>query len=415
MIPVVFVNSEKALWRIGGRTVMDRILELLSREGHPAYAVVCNDEIFDSVASELRSMSRQSRALKASSWIEELPGDQELLLLVDGEVVYDPRLIHLAIKWTVPTILVDSNPRVSQPGRPSFDGKAFVGLLAVRPPDASQMGGNDSSRDFPDYLETFRGDVVDVDALPSYSVPHRRGILHYWVQVTGQPDVKIAKKLLVDAGGKGHQELAVLIFNRPVETFLSYYFSDWRITPNQITVVGTLIGCGATICFALGYFWWGILIALAAEVLDGLDGRQARIQIKTSKLGEYEHVLDKIVEISWMIALGWFFSDGFSDELYLWATLGWILFHNLDNLSYSVFRAKRGIVIDEASKLDAAIRLFASNRNNNILFLLVGLAIGFPLEAYWFIMAWSVLTPVVHWIRLVILLNRPADTAHPAN
>ncbi|RLD98156.1 MAG: hypothetical protein DRI92_04415 [Aquificota bacterium] len=258
-------------------------------------------------------------------------------------------------------------------------------------------------------------ELVDLDTLPRYALELRRALRPYWVPVADQQDIKNAKKIMVEASGKGHQEWAVLVFNRPVEKFLTYFLCDWRITPNQITVVGTLIGCGATICFALGYFWWGILIALAAEVLDGLDGRQARIQIKTSKLGEYEHVLDKIVEISWMIALGWFFSDGFSDELYLWATLGWILFHNLDNLSYSVFRAKRGIVIDEASKLDAAIRLFASNRNNNILFLLVGLAIGFPLEAYWFIMAWSVLTPVVHWIRLVILLNRPADTAHPAN
>jgi len=396
----VIVRTDASLERLGGRTVLGRLIEMLRRNGSPVSHVLCADELVSPIEDEVRCIDPDCLTTPLSRLDSVSIDPDEPVLLADGQVVFDTRLIEIAAGWTEETALVDSAPPSSRHKRPIVQGNDFAGLAVVK---------GSLARDV--VVDPVSGlvdvTVCDVATLPTYSRPLRRDLRHFWVLIVDDNDVRLAKKMLVNASGKGHQELAVLLFNRPVETFLMYYVCDWRITPNQITIIGNIIAYGTTAAFAFGHLWLGILIALVAEVLDGLDGRQARIQIRTSRLGEFEHVLDKIHEISWMAALGWYFSNGFADITYLWLTLAWIVFHNIDNLSYSVFRSKRGIVIDEVGRFDATVRLFASNRNNNILFLAAGLLLGVPLQAYWFILAWSAVTPVIHWIRVWMLLSRP--------
>ncbi len=419
MTPWILVRDENALIWTGGRTILGRVMEMLRREGCKEHVLVCPEALKAKVEAEVGRISIQAKVLldeESDIWKSQLGESAEQkasILLVDADVVYDKRLLHWACAWDAGNALVDSQPEFLRQERPKLGDKAYVGLATLDAVNLKAAASDKSS--FFDVVEGgLAGEVelVDLDTLPRYALELRRALRPYWVPVADQQDIKNAKKIMVEASGKGHQEWAVLVFNRPVEKFLTYFLCDWRITPNQITVIGNIIAYGTTVCFALGHFWWGILIALVAEVFDGLDGRQARIQIKTSKLGEFEHVLDKIHEITWMGGLAWYFSNGFEDLNFLWLTLGWVAFHFLDNGSYSYFRIKRGMVVDEASKIDAGIRLFASNRNNNIGYLAIGLlvhmAYAYPLVyLYYGILAWSVVTPFLHWIRIPFILAKP--------
>jgi hypothetical protein len=42
-------------------------------------------------------------------------------------------------------------------------------------------------------------------------------------------------------------------------------------------------------------------------VLDGLDGKQARLKVETNRTGKIEHWFDAVFEMSWWIALAWHF------------------------------------------------------------------------------------------------------------
>src|SRR5206468_4054347 len=51
----------------------------------------------------------------------------------------------------------------------------------------------------------------------------------------------------------------------------------------------------------------GILLALIIGILDGLDGKQARIKVETSKTGKIEHWFDSFFEVVWPTALAYHF------------------------------------------------------------------------------------------------------------
>lgn len=86
--------------------------------------------------------------------------------------------------------------------------------------------------------------------------------------------------------------------NRPLATLLVRILLNTRITPNQITVIGFIVGIAAAFLY-LGashryYFAAGILLQVSS-VLDGADGMLARLRQSSSEYGAYlDLFLDRI-------------------------------------------------------------------------------------------------------------------------
>ena len=57
-----------------------------------------------------------------------------------------------------------------------------------------------------------------------------------------------------------------------------------------------VVAWAATFLFATGRLGWGTILALAVGVLDGLDGKLARVKIETTKSGKLEHWFDAFFE-----------------------------------------------------------------------------------------------------------------------
>jgi len=91
----------------------------------------------------------------------------------------------------------------------------------------------------------------------------------------------------------------------PIEDFLYLASLEDGDHAHQLTVMTNVVAWGATFLFATGRLGWGTILALAVGVLDGLDGKQARVKIETSKVGKLEHWFDAFFENSWWIALAY--------------------------------------------------------------------------------------------------------------
>ncbi len=98
-------------------------------------------------------------------------------------------------------------------------------------------------------------------------------------------------------------------FNRPVGRAL---FSKWLIhtpiSPNQVSVVATLIGLLSAACFATGSataaIWGAILLQLSA-IVDCVDGDLARVLFKESPLGKWLDIVgDQVVHIGVFVCIG---------------------------------------------------------------------------------------------------------------
>ena len=200
----------------------------------------------------------------------------------------------------------------------------------------------------------------------------------------------------------------MILFNRPVETLFSRYLTRLTITPNQITGLSVAAGLLAAAAIAVGFIWTGLGLCAATAVLDGLDGRQARVQIRFSKGGELEHVADKIVEAAWVAAFAWYVDRSGAGMWALWGGIVWFALILLANASGSFFRARRGFLPDLATPFDAMLRLIAPRRNTNLSYFALALLFGEPIGGYWAILAASAGFAALHWLRVFMLLRQPA-------
>src|SRR5262249_32813691 len=123
------------------------------------------------------------------------------------------------------------------------------------------------------------------------------------------------------------------------------------------------------------------------EVLDGVDGKLARITSTTSKAGELEHIFDFFYENSCYIALGLFFARQ-RVPYALVLSIAMVAFDALDNITYAVMDVRWKRSLDNVTPFLTKFRLVGGRRNiYNWLFLLfffVGsAAVGFFVAVIW--------------------------------
>ena len=150
--------------------------------------------------------------------------------------------------------------------------------------------------------------IVAAARLPTYwEAMHGEVPLHLF-RVEEARDQESAWKVLFDHIQRRTQELPSQYFDIPFENRLVRLLAPTAISANQVTVFTTLLGFTVALLYLEGWLRIGVLLAIVVEVLDGVDGKLARIARTTSRLGEQEHVLDFFYENSCYLALGIFFS-----------------------------------------------------------------------------------------------------------
>jgi phosphatidylglycerophosphate synthase len=247
---------------------------------------------------------------------------------------------------------------------------------------------------------------VAVSSLPSYwEARHGEVPLHLY-HVTDDAGAKAGWKILLDHIQRRTLDLPAQYFDPTFENLLIRRLAGSRITANQVTLVTTLLGFMVAALYYVGWLRVGVLGALLVEVLDGVDGKLARITRTTSRAGEYEHILDFFYENSWYLALGLHLRHGSSHALK--AALLIILFDLADNVAYSLMDVRFGLSLDNASPFLSRFRLIAGRRNIYTWLFLVGFFLGFPHHVFFVAVVWAGITAAIHggWV-LSKALGRP--------
>src|SRR5260370_37514388 len=176
---------------------------------------------------------------------------------------------------------------------------------------------------------------------------------------------RVAERVILDSAQKGTLDLPAYI-HAPIETAIISLLCKTRITPNQITIAGFVIGCSATLAFALGRIGLGILAGLLFGIVDGLDGKQSRVKIETTERGKWEHHLDYLIENSWWLAFAFHLwrSGQFPNVFYFLALL--IGSHLSDEFAKRRVKIARGRLLDDVAPFDRAFRLIAARRDGYV-------------------------------------------------
>jgi len=240
-------------------------------------------------------------------------------------------------------------------------------------------------------------DTVDAAAEDDYIVTMRRRVRPVCFPAPPEQNRRVAERIILDSAQNGTLDLPAY-FHAPIETGIISLLCKTRITPNQITIAGFIIGGGTTAAFAVGRVGLGILAALIFGIVDGLDGKQSRVKIEMTERGKWEHYLDYLIENSWWAAIAFHLwrSGQFPNVFYFFALL--IGSHLLDEFAKRRAKMAKGRLLDDVTPFDRAFRLIAARRNVYVWMLAGGFLLdAFP-QSYAIVCGWAAFSATVHLV-----------------
>lgn len=250
-----------------------------------------------------------------------------------------------------------------------------------------------------------KAEVFDISEVSGHVAELRRDMNPYWIDVDTEDDVKRAKEMLVEKLSKSPSDLLARYVHRPIENKIVYYLSDYGITPNHMTILVNVVAYIVTFLFLTGHLLPASILAFIVGLMDGLDGKLARVKAMTSKLGSMEHPFDTLYEFSWIAALSTYLS--LSTGKLLPALLGMlvILLVAFYRQCYDRFRMSLGKSLDAYGRFERAFRRVAGRRNLYNIHIFVAVILGVPLYCLMSIAFHAAITAMVYAYRACVHLH----------
>ena len=248
--------------------------------------------------------------------------------------------------------------------------------------------------------DTTAGRIARVDAArqQSYVRSMRRSVRPVFFPAPSPERRLLAERLLRDATQKGVLDFPALV-HAPIEKWLISHLCRTTITPNQITLGTAVLGLGVTLLYACGYLWLGVLFALVIGVLDGVDGKLARLKAQTTKLGKKEHDLDYLIETSWWIALAYHFHATGEIRYAYVIFFALFAFQRLERMAVQVVQRRIGRNMDDFAPFDRLLRLVAGRRNIYTWLFTFFVVIGAPATGFIWLCFWGIASAIIHIVR----------------
>jgi phosphatidylglycerophosphate synthase len=405
ILPILIADAPEALTELCGVNLLERLLRILQRLGFRSAIVFSTTPEIIGAALAKRSWARQQIIVHLASGrvgplTSQLVLDQsasERFLIVPANIYCDARLLAALCAKDSSAALVDSNPPefarslIRNPCGPALVTRDFLLALSSAAPFSDELENK---------IDNSEINTVDAAAEDDYIITMRRRVRPLCFSAPPEQSRRIAERIILDSAQNGTLDLPAYL-HAPIETGIISLLCKTRITPNQITIGGFVIGCSATAAFALGRVGLGILAALIFGIVDGLDGKQARVKIETTERGKWEHHLDYFIENSWWAAIAFHLwrSGQFPNAFYFLALLvGSRLLHE-----FAKRRAKmaKGRLLDDVAPFDRAFRLIAARRNVYVWILACGFLLdAFP-QSYAVICGWAAVSAAVHLMRSI--------------
>ena len=404
ILPILIADAPDALIELCGVNLLERLLRILQRLGFRSAIVFSTTPEIIGAELAKRSWARDEIIVHVVSGaigpltprhvLEQSPSER--FLIVPANTYCDARLLAALCAKQSPAALVDSDPPefaqslIRNPCGPALVTRDFLFALSPAP----------FFEELKKKIENREIAIIDAAEEDDYIVNMRRRVRPVCFSAPPGQNYRVAERVILDSAQNGTLDLPAYIHG-PIETAIISLLCKTRITPNQITIGGFIIGCSATAAFALGRVGLGILAALIFGIVDGLDGKQARVKIETTERGKWEHHLDYFIENSWWAAIAFqlWRSGQFPNVFYFFALLvGSRLLHEFAKRPATM---AKGRLLDDVAPFDRAFRLIAARRNVYVWILACGFLLdAFP-QSYAVICGWAAFSAAVHLARSI--------------
>jgi 1L-myo-inositol 1-phosphate cytidylyltransferase / CDP-L-myo-inositol myo-inositolphosphotransferase len=401
---IILADAPGALAVLFAVSFLERLLRVVQRLGFREAIILSNSA--EEVAAHLAkpswaraevALSFRSRGAGAAR-VSDVATGADRILVVSAGFYYDARLLKAMAEQTATTLLIDSDPPPESVALWKGEGGDFRAAALL---EADWLSRQDHSTGLMDQLSsdaaTGKIEVCDAARQPTYVTALRKHVRPVFFPSPVPNLLPVAERFPRDVAQNGVLDFPGFC-DSPIEDWIVARLCRTSITPNQITFVTMLIGLAVTALFATGHLWWGVALAYTIEVLDGVDGKLARTKVETTAAGEWEHIVDYCIELSWWTALAFHFRTENLQPAY-WLLLLLVGSDVVDRLAKRAVKQRVGRNLDDVSNFDRFVRCIGARRNINIWILIAALALGGPADGFVLICWWGAATAVAHVVR----------------
>ncbi|MGB5209232.1 MAG: CDP-alcohol phosphatidyltransferase family protein [Gammaproteobacteria bacterium] len=331
---------------------------------------------------------RQVGDIPVLDTLEQLPvGPPGLkVLLVRSDYLFETRTLAALAQHTN-VILVDAEK--SHPAAAIVDAESVQlarGLLEGE----TQAGA--------ELLET-----IDPDALWAFDSTLRRSESPLLEHVSEQRRQQLENQLYGNAYKGITDFVTKWVWPRPAR-FGVRVCTSLSLTPNAVTLFGLALMLAACWLFWRGDYALGLVLGWFMTYLDTVDGKLARVTVKSSRFGHLlDHGMDIVHPPFWYIYWGLSLT-GFSPWLGLDVQqLNWLIVitYTLGRVVEGAFEVILRCEVFSWRPFDSYFRLVTARRNPCLVLLTAGLLLGRPDWGFIAVAIWTAVTTAVLVLRLI--------------
>jgi len=321
---------------------------------------------------------------------EALPQEGRAVLVLRGDAIIDGPLLQALLKAPGAVLLSNGDPA----GRP-LAAHAPAGLAAAT---AAALRRDDLAG-LPDGLT-----VVTAAGLgASYWEALRKREEPYALVARPERLGRIEWRMFMGTY-KGATDLVTKhLWPRPA-FYVTKLCARLGITPNQVTFASFLLVIAAFYWFWQGAWLPGLVAAWGMTFLDTVDGKLARITLRSSKWGNvFDHSIDLVHPPFWYWAWAVGLQRGphvVGDDALLLMLAVIVAGYVLQRVIEGVAIWRLGLEIHVWRRIDTWFRLITARRNPNLLLLTVFAAAGRPDLGLAAVALWTALCLLLHLIQL---------------
>jgi len=330
----------------------------------------------------------------------------------------DERLRRIATARKLPVGSTGAGPALLANLAFAFD-PAWLPYLLARPGFVLTRGGVPvlahvvDAADRAAVAAAMEGDQPYAGPLPTHAAEAEEGIFNEALRKRERP---FADRLTPASVPAIERASYVGAYKGVTDLLTKYLWPEWAlwltrvcaragISPNQVTAIGSVLCIVATIAFWHGWFWSGLAVGLVFMVLDTVDGKLARCTITSSALGNaWDHGVDLVHPPFWW----WAWATGcaaygrpLTHDAFVAVIAAMLFGYVVQRLIEGAFIARFGMHIHVWQRFDSRFRLVTARRNPNMVILFALLLVGRPDWGIVAVAAWTMLSLVVHAVRLV--------------
>ena len=393
-----------ALMRLWGMTLAERVMRQAVEAGIRTILVSSptGETLLKTIRSDFweRYSNVEVRFINSRVLDEEsirIGKSGELMMILEGHCLYDERLTEKFAGLNEPAIAVDSSG--------SFP------LLAVLNHESAKVAFADTEN-AAEFLKSRQASLrqINIRHMESYYRRLRSYQPVYWLNIRNDNDLDQANQYLKESVHKGTNDLIAKFIHPPFEFALTRLICNTRIRPNHVTFFNIFLAFSAIPFFYTGRFTIGLLMALTKGITDGVDGKLARLTIRTSSFGDkLDHISDMIYLNCYYVAMALYFSKG-NLTAFPFVAMYWVIpTYFLDRIVRWLFIRRHHETVQDYSKIDVWFRLVQSNRNISMWSFLICYLTGYPLWGFYAIIFWTPSNFIYYGVRHLYEYNRTKE------